>query len=289
MGFDFSTFKDPALSESFVDWLVDEKWVEAGLHYGKLWDYYDNPMRQASPRGSGEGGLQETARNYVQAQEVGLPPRITGLVYSSAGEGRSVGDIQRKEVVIENDIAWRVNAMVDFLFGKGVTFVSRSPAAARRRELERIIKAVFSANGGTGFFQDMAVLGGVYGFVDCLVRPGQTVLSHFDSSKAGAAKRPADFESIVEIASRLELELIEAPRALPILDEGDYRRIAYYVQNFRQLKNDVTRDGGFLHRLLSATRGSRGRLRRVGAMVTEIIGPHWWQRYEDRQREYNQL
>jgi len=291
MGFDFSTFRDAGLNEPFVEWLVDEKWVEAGLHFGRLWDYYDNPMREASGRGRQGASVAESGRNYVQAQESGLPPRITGVVYSGAGESRSTGDIQRKEVVIENDIAWRVNAMVDFLFGKGVSLVSKSPAAAKRGELERIMKAVFSANGGTGFFQDMAVLGSVYGLVDCVIRPGEEVLGHFNGrgriGGAGggvAADGPSDFESILEIASHVGLELIEAPRALPVLDENDYRRISYYVQHFHLLKNDVAREGGFLNRLLSAGGGGRRRSRRAGTMVTEIVGPRWWQRYEDRQR-----
>jgi len=285
MGFDFSAFRDAGLSEQFVDWLVGEKWAEAGLHFGRLWDYYDNPMREAV-RPAGTDGVSESGRNYFQAQEAGLPPRITGVVYSGSGEGRSAGSIQRKEVVIENDVAWRINAMVDFLFGKGVSFVSKSPAAAKRGELERIIKAVFSANGGTGFFQDMAVLGSVYGLVDCVIRPGEGVFRHSNSKgdrigdAHGGVAAEGSFESILEIASHIGLELIEAPRALPILDENDYRRITYYVQHFHLQKNDVAREGGFLSRLFN---GRRGRSRRAGTMVTEVIGPRWWQRYEDRQ------
>jgi hypothetical protein len=84
--------------------------------------------------------------------------------------------VQRKEVVIENDIAWRVNATVDFLFGKPITFVSKSPDEPKSAEIESILKAVFAANGDIGFFQDMAVLGSVYGFVDCFVRPGEKII-----------------------------------------------------------------------------------------------------------------
>ena len=107
----------------------------------------------------------KAANATFRRRSMGLPARITGLTRcAEAGVygGRPVGDIRRKEVVIENDIAWRVNAAVDFLFGKPISVVSRAPDGKRRAEIEGIIKAVFSANGGIGFLQDMAVLGAVY-------------------------------------------------------------------------------------------------------------------------------
>ncbi|HEG44033.1 MAG TPA: phage portal protein [Phycisphaerales bacterium] len=290
MGFDFGKFEEDGLSEAFVEWLVEEEWVAGGAQFGRLWDYYDNPMRQVMQGRNGGDNASESGRNYVQAQEVGLPARITGVVYSrsnGAEGGRSVPDIQRKEVVIENDIAWRINAMVDFLFGKGVQLISKSPQVSKRREIEKIMKAVFSANGGNGFFQDMAVLGSVYGFVDCVVRPGEEVLHHFYPTKWGGSsnhtidsRHTSSLDSIVQIASRIGLELIEAPRALPVLDENDYRKIRYYVQSFHQQKNDVMREGGFLSRLLG---GSDSGTQRRSVMVTEVIGPGWWQRYENKE------
>ena len=60
---------------------------------------------------------------------------------------RAVKDVQRKEVVIENDIAWRINVAVDFLFGKPISFVSKSPNSQKRAEIESILRAVFAANG----------------------------------------------------------------------------------------------------------------------------------------------
>jgi hypothetical protein len=172
MGFDFRVFGAGSLDESFVEWLVDDQWIEIGKQLGRLWEYYQNNMYDIGHAGVAVG--TESSRNYLQGQEFGLPSRITGVSYSSSGgvgSGQSIDDISRKEVVIENDITWRVNAMVDFLFGKGVSFVSKAPEESKRKEIEKIIKGVFAANGGAGFFQDMAVLGSVYGFVDCLVRP----------------------------------------------------------------------------------------------------------------------
>ena len=168
MGFELGIFEDK-LDADYLDWLVDEQWVSISRHFNRLWQYYANPMVEIASVGVGSK-QNESSRCYVQAQEWGLPARITGLVHLDRGDvfaARPIKDIQRKEVVIENDIGWRINAAVDFLFGKPISFVSRSPNSQKRPQIEAIIKAVFGANGGIGFFQDMAVLGAVYGF--CLL------------------------------------------------------------------------------------------------------------------------
>src|SRR4030042_1220731 len=118
MGFDLSIFKDPQLEADYVEWLVDEQSADIQTHFTKLWEYYANRMAETC-----DNKMSERGKCYVQAQEYGLPPRITGFAHSaSAGifGGRPVKDVQRKEVVIENDIAWRINAAVDFLFGKPI-------------------------------------------------------------------------------------------------------------------------------------------------------------------------
>lgn len=276
MAFDLGIFADEQVGADYVEWLVDERAAEAGRRFTRLWEYYANRTEDVTAAAAGGRKVSETGRCYVQAQEYGLPSRITGLTQSaSAGVfgGRAVKDVQRKEVVIENDIGWRINAAVDFLFGKPISFVSRSPEKSRRAEVEAILKAVFSANGGSGFFQDMAVLGSVYGFVDCMVRPGEAVYEHINSSQV------LSHEAAVRLAQTIGLELIEAPRALPVLEENDYRRIRLYVQHFYQAQNRLSGRGSFLSRLL----GAGGVERRRVAAVTEIISARAWQRYEDRQ------
>jgi len=277
MGFDLSVFEDEQLGADYIEWLVDERSAEAGRRFTRLWEYYANRMEDVIGTVAGGRKVSETGRCYVQAQEYGLPSRITGLIQSAeAGVfgGRAVKDVQRKEVVIENDIGWRINAAVDFLFGKPISFVSRSPEKLKRAEVEAILKAVFSANGGIGFFQDMAVLGSVYGFVDCVVRPGKEVFEHIYSSSQGLSH-----EAVVRLAQAIGLELIEAPRALPVLDENDYRRIRLYVQHFYQGRNRLSGRGSFLSRLL----GAGGVEKRQVAAVTEITSARVWQRYEDGQ------
>ena len=133
MAFDFRVFDSEQIDEGFVEWLIDDQWVEIGSHFDRLWNYYHNQMHEVNGVGGASGYVGDSGRNYVQAQEYGLPTRITGYSYSGSngvGAGRRVSDIQRKEVVIENDITWRINAMVDFLFGKGVKFISKASDTA---------------------------------------------------------------------------------------------------------------------------------------------------------------
>jgi len=273
MAYSFDIFADDPLDAAYVQWLVEEHSPRIARHFGRLWDYYANPSREIGRHSHADRKVGDSGRCYVQAQEWGLPARLTGLSHA-AGHPAPVPDIQRKEVVIENDIAWRVNAAVDFLFGKPINFVSRSPDGQKRAEIERIIKAVFAANGDMGFLQDMAVLASVYGFVDCIVRPGEPIANPISTSLHNV---PID--GAVQLARSIDLELIEAPRALPVLDENDYRRIRYYVQHFQQRRNSVTARDSFLARLLNGPAG--GMDRRQVVDVTEILSPTAWQRYED--------
>jgi hypothetical protein len=279
MGFNLDIFKDAQLEASFIEWLIDDRSIEIQVHFGKMWEYYANRTYETAGLGALERKVNESGRSYVQGQESGLPARITGLVHLANGGvfgAKAIKDVQRKEVVIENDIAWRINAAVDFLFGKPISFVSKSPDSRKRAEIESIIKAVFSANGAIGFLQDMAVLGSVYGFVDCLVRPGDEILESISSSL-----QTFSLEDVLQLAQTIVLELIEAPRALPILEEDDYRKIRCYVQHFRQKKNALSSGRSFLSRLLPQQ--IRARDSRQVVDVTEIISPSVWQRYEDKQ------
>jgi len=289
MSFDFTSFNTDSFNADFVDWLVDEQWVDIQMHFGRLWDYYQNPMYSSAGLSAADAKLNESARTYIQAQEMGLPARITGIRRTQTSGllgGKAVADIERKEVVIENDISWRINAMVDFLFGKGVDIVSRAQDGNRRAEIDRILKQIFSSNGGVRFFQDMAVLGAVYGFVDCVVRPGQKIIDYYarrpstKDSNTSSSSSQSFFEQILELVCDCTLELIEAPRALPVLDERDFRKINFYIQHFIEQKNEVAVEGNFLRRLLGGKDSSAAR---QSAAVTEIIASDWWQRYEDRQ------
>ncbi len=296
MGFNLDIFGDEQLEAEYIEWLVDEQSVDVRGHFERLWEYYANPRMETADSSACDKKVNESGRCYVQAQEYGLPTRITGLVHNGqvgVFGARSARDVQRKEVVIENDIAWRINAAVDFLFGKPISFVSKSPDGRKRAEIDAVLKALFSANGGIGFFQDMAVLGSVYGFVDCLVRPGEKIIERTSSSSSADYRRgqaqtspsalceAGAIEDVLKLVQTIGLELIEAPRALPVLDENDYKNVKYYVQHFYQKKNKLSKKSSFLSRILAG--GKQSSNSRQVVAVTEITSAAAYQRYEDKQ------
>ncbi|MEM1445182.1 MAG: phage portal protein [Planctomycetota bacterium] len=154
----------------------------------RFWRYYRNRRTEQA----GGGGAWD--------QEEGLPSRLR----------RGLDGQPRRELVIENDIAWRVHTQVDFMFGKPVAIKSLCADAAQAAKIEALLASVLRASGGVTFLQDMALLGSVYGSVDVLVRCDATELGH-------------------EPSAGLMLELIEAPRAIPQMSTGDYRRLDAYV------------------------------------------------------------
>jgi hypothetical protein len=288
MGFELDIFEDKSLESDYLEWLVDTQSVEIQKHFSRLWDYYANPKVETTGTGAADRKVNESGRCYVQAQEYGLPARITGMVHTSRAGifgARPINEVQRKEVVIENDIAWRVNAAVDFLFGKPITFVSKSPEKPKSAEIQSILKALFAANGDIGFFQDMAVLGSVYGFVDCFVRPGDKIIERVTSSSSQILSADRHYagslDDVLQFAQTIDLELIEAPRALPVLEENDYKKMRYYVQHFGQKKNALSRKNSFLARLLSG--GTQAGDNRQVVSITEITSANAWQLYEDKQ------
>jgi len=282
MALDFSVFNSspqgetaPSLDEQFVDWLVNEHSLDMILHHQKLWSYYRNEMREISQYNNQDS---ETTRPYRQTQEYGLPSRITGVNYSFYGgimSGREVNGISRKEVVVENDIAWRIDTMVDFLFGKPITISSQAPDVERAKEIEQILQVVFDTNGGISYFQELALLGSIYGFVDVILRWEEKF-----GSAVSVATKVKPFNKVLAKAREITLEPIEAPRALPILDENNYRKIRHYIQHYWQLENKLRDDDP-----IYTTVNQRGRAiaQQKETHNIEIIGDKYWQRYHDRE------
>ena len=167
MPFNLNNFQDPDLDEDYVSYLVDQQVSENEAFHNRLWNYYRNPLVPAV--GISAGSLNENSRPYFLAQEVGLPARITG-VQRSGGGAEHLTDLRRKEVVIENDIGWRVQTMVDFLFGRPVTIRSVAEDGDLAAGIEQVISAVLEANGGATFLQEMGLFGAVFGFVDIALR-----------------------------------------------------------------------------------------------------------------------
>ncbi|MCK4600863.1 MAG: phage portal protein [Phycisphaerae bacterium] len=318
MAFDPTNFRDPNLDSEYVTYLVEQRGADATVHFGKLWDYFRNPIVPAV--GLAANSLNANSRPYFQAQESGLPARITGIERLSAG-GEKLTDLRRKEVVIENNIAWRIHTMIDFLFGKPVTIRSLAANAQLAEAIEKVVTVLLEANGGVGFLQEVALLGAVYGFVDIALRipadlsalPLPAALRSADSATGATLSRSADrpgtsksspgaageglpekdgltdpqgFRSktdlnrAIALARVLQLETIEAPRVLPILEENDYRHIRFWVQKFYK---HPSRLADSKRPWFTLGLGGRNSAAPAVVEVVEIISATWWQRYEDRQ------
>jgi len=291
MAFDFSIFNNESatkshLDEIFVDWLVNEYAVDMLLHHEKLWSYYRNDMQEITPIGAGQQEISESARPYRQSQEYGLPGRITGMNYSFYGgilSGSQIRGIRRKEVVIENDIAWRIDTLVDFLFGKKIHIRSKAKDKQRADQIQNILNTVLDANGGSNFFQQLALLGSIYGFVDVILR-GSDYLTSMDISGSSnhqggfVAIKPEKFDEVLAKVKNINLEAIEAPRSLPILDENNYQKINFYIQHYWQQHNQIENS-----EQLANIVNHRGRRisRQKETHNVEVIGPKHWQRYQD--------
>jgi hypothetical protein len=259
---------DALISDDLLDMLVHEHRAVVRPALERLWEYYRNELDFAAG---------DHHRPYRAAQEQGLPARLThapGHAHRSVDIGGG-----RREIVIENDIAWRVHTLVDFMFGKPVTIQSLAADPERAALIERVLNAVFDANGGICFFQDMALLGSVYGHVDVLLRADKLPRTGIEGrgrdgsatgmGPDGPASKPFDIERAVELASRIILETVEAPRAIPVLDPSDYRRLVGYIVHYTQTLNEVDRVS-FLSRLVDFT-GRSGRLATMD--VTEVWTP----------------
>lgn len=263
-------FADVGLNEELLDVLLQEHALSRVPRLEMLWSYYRNPMRErASALDPAAGGRSMSARPYRLAQESGLPARLRGVRVS----GLSEDGPSEKEIVIENDIAWRVEALVDFAFGKPVRIVSTARDAAKRAEIERVLDAAWEASGGAQFLQDMALLGLVHGHVDLILRSDAL----FDGSvrtgkRGGQGGLPGTGAAAVEAARSLRVELIAATRGVALVNPGDYRRIDAYVIRTEQETGVVERESA-ARRALAAVLGSRGALagRRGTSEIVEII------------------
>ncbi|GAB4108839.1 MAG: hypothetical protein Kow00105_16770 [Phycisphaeraceae bacterium] len=190
----------------------------------RLWDYYRNPAIGTGPDGRPK-----------LAQQCGLPSRLT-----QSEEGDWAGREPGREIVIENDIAWRINTIVSFTFGKPPAIQSTAKDPARAKKIQSFLRQVIQHNGGPRFYQDLGLLGTVYGYVDVLVRIS-------DSSATD-----------VEGAKRIHLDTMEAPRVIPILNPDDYRCLDAYVLHIRR-RNLPVEQNRFFSKVRNRVLGGAGR------------------------------
>ncbi len=185
-----------------VSLAIDEHRRRERPRQDKLWAYYRNPIEPVGASGATSAGSW-----YRQAQEAGLPTRIRGR--SAGVPGAETG---RREVVIENDIAWRVQTMVDFMFGRPVRFESLADDTGKRQQIEHALEQVWERSGGIAMMQDAALLGHVFGHVDLLVR--------VDAGFTG---------DLPDAINAISIEPVDPRRAVPVLSPNDYRRLDAYA------------------------------------------------------------
>lgn len=201
MPFSLHPFANVGLDASLLEAKIADHSRRVVPRLRRFWEYYRNA---SDPR----LGASASGRTRL-AQEAGLPPRLVGR-RPAAADDRD----QSREIVIENDIAWRIHTMVDFMFGKPVLILSTARDPELRRLIERVLDAAFERSGGIGLFQDMALLAHVYGHVDLVLR---------------AAGAPTSIDGPLSLASMLRVELIDPTRSIPVLSPGDYRELDAFI------------------------------------------------------------
>lgn len=195
--------------------------AERARRFERLWRYYRNELR---PVRLSDG------RWYEQGQELGLPTRVLGGRRTAPGTAGEV--VPRREVVIENDIAWRVQLMVDFLFGKPVAIESTARDARTRALVNAVLARVWEASGGIALLHEWATMAHVFGHADLLLRGEVASLRGLGARlgvRVGAGIEGAALDGLLEACEGLRIEAVDPRLGAALLDERDYRRIRAYV------------------------------------------------------------
>lgn len=287
MSFALAPFAWIPLDDSLLELLIAEHEAVTLPRLERLWRYYRNALAEPDD----EGGSSSPP-----AQRSGLPARLKTEIHQLRRDDRF-----GREIVIENDIAWRIHTLVDFMFPASPRIHSCAPDESRRRDIEAIFNAVIDANGGAALWQNAALLGSVYGFVDFMLAcdelsaAGLWVDRHEGapagqilSSPGVAPSKPITNGAMLDrIASCMSIETVEAPRAIPLLNPRDYRAIDAYILFYRQPLHEAAPEGWLsklARRVLGTAShgdGSAPGDRRASMTVIEIHTATHVQRYED--------
>jgi hypothetical protein len=261
---------DVGLDQALLDLVIDEHRRGALPRLERLWTYFRDP---AEPVGAAGGAAPLRWRT---GQARGLPARFRVGVEADPLGG------EPPEVVTENDIAWRVQTMVDFMFGRPVQILSTAHDGQVRGAVETVLDAVWEASGGIGLMQDTALLGHVYGYVDLLVRMDEVGLTK-QSAFVGALESGAR----EALGGLVRIEVVEPRRGIPVMNADDYRRLDAYVIHLERSLNEIDGSAGGAWAARSGWRApwaagrapsgrgagrGRGPSRR-SETVTEVLGP----------------
>ena len=283
MTYALAPFASIPLDEALLEVLIAEHEDMTLPRLQRLWRYYRNALAEPTVDGASCG---------PPAQQVGLPDRL--LDGSDPGDDRLP-----REIVIENDIAWRIHTLVDFMFPSPPRLVSQAADPHMRRDIENLLQAVIDANGGIAMWQNAALLGSVYGYVDLVLncddlarvplRSATSAALPGDASAqraqrpGGAPSKPISPDLVERIRSSVHIETVEAPRAIPLVNRYDYRALDGYILYYRQPINDVEHEGllARLSRVVLNRPRNSAYTRRASTAVLEIYSATHRQRYED--------
>lgn len=281
--FDLTPFQEPALHADAIARLLAHDLPHEQARAFRLHDYYANPQigENQSPPSAASAPVRPS-----YAQEQGLPERIVGSAAHS-----------RKEVVLENDIGWRIDAGVDLLFGSAPTLQSLCPDPTKADLIERLLAGVFEASGGLTFFAKLALAGSTYGSTDVLLRPGPAPAPFPSSARSARGTPDAPGVPVPPTSPRLHdesasprdtvnhapsvslllayarsflLEVVPAGNGLPLFDPADSRRLLAFVQH---VVGHPSRAEGLGETCTASSPSAHA--------YTEIFGHTWWQRYQD--------
>lgn len=153
--------------------------------------YYRNPARPLTAFLPTSSNATLPTRPYRMFQEVGLPARITGFRVNSEGDAQPSNtqplDVRRKEVVIENDIAWRLNTLVDFTTGQMPMITSTAADPERRALLTRFANEVLARAGGVELLAELTLRAAVHGTSYLQIEPRPALLARLSMPKEKAA------------------------------------------------------------------------------------------------------
>ncbi|MGH7244826.1 MAG: phage portal protein [Phycisphaerales bacterium] len=270
MAYRLQAFSDVGLNEASLALALREHETRTLPRLDKLWTYYRNALEPVARAGQATGANGRTSW-YSQPQEIGLPARLT-----SPGSANTDDRLRTpRELVIENDIAWRLHSMVDFLFAKPIRFISTARTQAVRSAVETALDAIWESSGGISLFTDLALLAHVFGHVDLLVR----VTEAGADFRRRARSHNAQPLEILRTVPPVRVEVIDPRRGIPIADTSDFRRLSAYIIHFQREEHAPEDSGaaaGFLRSLIGAPPSRRKR-----TTHTEFISADFHHIYEN--------
>jgi len=246
VAFNLAPFTDTTLSPQALEIILAEHERGVAPRLRWLWGYFRNePTRPGSEL----------------PQAAGLPPRLRGA-WDPWSDDRMV-ETAANEIVIENDIAWRIHTMVDFMLPEPLVLLSTAGQPQHRRNIESALDAVWEASGGLALLHDALLLGHVYGHVDLLLRCDIERLTALAPDLDTLLELPGEV-----LAEAIRVEAIDPTRGVPVVDAGDYRRLEAHAIDFTRQTSQI--DEHDRHgRTLDTER------------VTEIFSGAWHQMYVD--------